>query len=84
MHRLSGGHIVRTTLNIDDDVLDAARTIAWQRGVAVGRAISELARQALSHQSAAPTRNGVPLFPVQPGAGIVTSETVRAFLDEAP
>lgn len=38
---------VRTTLTLDDDVLDAARRIAESDGRPLGRVVSELARQAL-------------------------------------
>jgi hypothetical protein len=75
---------MRTTLDIDDDVLLAARELARQRGVSMGKALSDLVRQALSRQDASPTRNGVPLFPRRPGAGIVTLELVNQLRDEAP
>ena len=67
---------MRTTLDIEEDVLFAAKEIARQRGLSTGKVLSDLARQALSRHDAATTRNGVPLFPVQPGARIVTSELV--------
>jgi hypothetical protein len=47
-------------LEIEADVLLAAREVARQRGVSMGKALSHLARQALSHQDASTTRNGVP------------------------
>lgn len=75
---------VRTTLDLEEDVLLAARSIAQQRGVSIGKVLSELARQALSHREESSTRNGVPLFPVQPKAGIVTLELVNRLRDEAP
>ena len=39
---------MRTTLQLDDDVLAAARVLARQRRRSVGDVISDLARQALS------------------------------------
>ena len=38
---------MRTTLNIDDEILDAARSIAEERNLSVGAALSELARRGL-------------------------------------
>jgi len=75
---------MRTTLNIDDDVLRAAKEIAKLRGNTAGAILSELARESLERDRAAPTlevRNGVPLLPARPGVGIVTPEAVRS-LDE--
>lgn len=40
--------VMRTTLEIDDTVLAAARSLARSRGISVGAAISELARRGLS------------------------------------
>jgi len=77
--------IMRTTLNIDDDVLRAVKEIARLRGNTAGAILSELAREGLERdrpKRAAETRNGVPLLPTRPGVGIVTPEAVRG-LDEA-
>jgi hypothetical protein len=75
---------MRTTLDIEEDVMLAARELARQRGVSLGKVFSDLARQALAHQEAGEVRNGVPLFPVQPGAVLVTLELVNRLRDEAP
>jgi hypothetical protein len=69
---------MRTTLNIDEDVLWAAREMAAVRGTSTGRALSELARQALSPSDGEPAaRNGVPLLPKRPGERPVSMEVVR-------
>jgi hypothetical protein len=73
---------MQMTVDLEDDVFFAAEEIARQRGVSIGKVLSDLARQALSHQTAASTRNGVPLFPIQPGAGVVTAELVNQLRDE--
>ena len=75
---------MRTTVNIDDDVLLAAKELARQRGVATGQVLSDLARRALSGVPQVTMRNGVPVLPVQPGAGVVTPELVKRLLDEGP
>ncbi len=68
---------MRTTLNIDDDVLQAAKERAASKRISIGKAISELARHALNHPAETALRNGLPLFPVQPAAGRVTLELVN-------
>jgi hypothetical protein len=73
---------LRTTLDIEEDVLHAAKEIARQRGVTVGKVVSDLARQALTRKSTLSTRNGLPLFPVQPDAGVVSLELVNLLRDE--
>ena len=75
---------MRTTLNIDEDVLLAAKGIAAQRGVSMGKVLSDLVRQALNRNVDLATRNGVPLFPCQPDAGIVTMELINRLRDEIP
>jgi hypothetical protein len=75
---------MRTTLDIEDDVLSAAKDIARRRGVSIGRVLSELARRALTERTTGVTRDGLPLFPIQPDAGIVTLELVNQLRDEAP
>jgi hypothetical protein len=72
---------MRTTLNIDDDVLRAAKELARLRGNTAGAILSELARESLGRQRPSGServRNGVPMLPPRPGAGIVTPEGVRA------
>jgi hypothetical protein len=54
---------MRTTLDIDDDVLQAAKEIAANRETTAGRVLSELARKALEPGRAPRLRNGVPLMP---------------------
>ncbi len=75
---------MRTTLDVEEDVLLAAREIAKRRGVTVGKALSDLARQALTRETAVTTRHGLPVFPVQPNAAVVTLELVNRLRDEAP
>jgi hypothetical protein len=41
-----------------------------------------LARQALTREVAETTRNGLPVFPIQSNAGIVTLELVNQLRDE--
>lgn len=75
---------MRTTLDLDEDVLLAAKELASRQHISLGKALSELARRALLRQDAAQARNGVPLFPVSPDAQVVTLELVNQLRDEAP
>ena len=53
---------MRTTLVLDDEVHCAARELARQQGVTIGRVISKLVRQSLAAMAALEERNGFPLF----------------------
>jgi hypothetical protein len=73
---------LRTTLDIDEDVMNLARVLAREKEQSIGRVISDLARRGIH---AVPTadaavRNGVPLLGRRAGV-VVTSEDVRALLD---
>jgi len=75
--------VMRTTLDIDDDVLNAAKELAALRKTSAGSVLSELARQALRGKDGDRTmRNGVPLLPPCDGARPVSSEDVERMLEE--
>jgi hypothetical protein len=74
---------MRTTLDIDEDVLETAKELAARRGTTAGRVLSELARSALApRDGASRTRNGVPILPRRKPAGLVTSAIVNRLRDE--
>ena len=75
---------MQTTIDLEGDVFRAVEEIAQQRGVSIGKVLSDLARQALTRQGVAMIRNGVPLFPIQPNADVVTMELVNQLRDETP
>ncbi len=54
---------MRTTVDIDSDVLEAAKELAAHRGTTAGKVLSELARKALASKSRVTLPNGVPLLP---------------------
>lgn len=58
---------MRTTLDVEGDVLDAARALAVARGVSVGAALSELARRGVAARTPLSARNGFPVFTVPAG-----------------
>ena len=73
---------MRTTVDIDDDVLQAAKELAAARGKSAGQILSELARKALQPSEHLGIRNGVPILPRRPGAPILTVERVNELLEE--
>ena len=79
---------MRTTLQLDDDVLAAARVLARQRRRSVGDVISDLARQALSGavdrvaQNVLEQRSGLPQLPLKASGGVVDLERVNQLRDE--
>ncbi len=77
---------MRTTLDIEEDVLLAVKDRVARTGSTAGRVVSDLLRQALraGERPAAKRRNGVPLFPAKPGGALVTMELVNRLRDEAP
>jgi hypothetical protein len=75
---------MRTTLNIDGDVLRAAKELARLEGRTIGEVVSDLARETLRRDRPAPEarlRNGVPLLSDRPGAGLVTPDVVQRFAE---
>jgi hypothetical protein len=81
---------VRTTLDIEDDVLAAAKELARRHGTSAGQMVSRLLRAALngtgvSAQAQAveePAIAGFRLFPAL-GARVVTNEAIDQLRDEA-
>jgi hypothetical protein len=75
---------MRTTLDIDDDVLAAARELAFGQKTTAGKVISDLARKALTEPTSnkATWQNGVLVLPKR--GGIVTNELVDRLAEEEP
>lgn len=79
---------MRTTLDIDDDLLQASKELAQHEGTTAGVIVSRLLRQALT-AGAGPTAStataGLPgfrPFAAKPGA-VVTDEMVNRLRDQA-
>ena len=73
--------MVRTTLEIDDDVVAAARELAAEERRSLGSVISELARRGLT-PARVEASDGMPVIRVPPGTPPITAEMVRRALDE--
>ena len=75
---------VRTTLDIDEDILQAAKELGTLRGTSAGKVLSDLARRGLEREAPeVPVRNGVPLMPRQAtGTPRMTLRRVNELRDE--
>jgi hypothetical protein len=74
---------MRTTLDIDEDVLQAIKEIALNRGSTAGRILSDLARRALEPAESPLVRSGVPLLSRSPaGSPKPTMDLVNRLRDE--
>ena len=76
---------MRTTLNIDSDVVHAAKSIARARSVSLGQVVTELIRKGLKEESrpASYAENGFPVFNTSQDAAPITLEDVKRAEDEA-
>lgn len=72
---------MRTTLTLDDDVLEAARDIAAARGQSLGAVVSELARRSLKPATWQYV-DGLPTFIVPGDSPGFTEEDVARGLDD--
>ena len=68
---------MRTTLSLDDDVLDLARAYAENRSLALGKAVSELVRKGLKAPTATRMENGFLVFDVPADSPPVTSARIK-------
>ena len=78
---------MRTTLDIDDDILQAAKELAAKEKSTASAVISRLARKGLLSPgsqiqvSKTEIRNGVPVFPARSNE-VVTLDLVERLMDE--
>lgn len=73
---------MRTTLEIDDSVLAAARVLAGQRGISLGAAVSEYARRGLQAATDVTPRSGFPVFGPAADGHQITDELVGEHRDD--
>ena len=74
---------MRTTLDISEDLLRTAKSIAAERKCSIGKVISDLAQRGLEPPPAADyeTRNGIRLLARRKNGPVVTSELVKELLE---
>jgi hypothetical protein len=73
---------MRTTVQIDDDVFNAAKELARIQTKPLGRVISELARKGLRPTPQVASSNGFPVFVVATDLPLIGEETVRTALED--
>ena len=79
---------MRTTLDLDNDVLSAAKEIARRQHKTAGQVVSELIRQALNsnyHSSDSSVNENAPSYgfkPLPSRGGVVTNSAIDALRDE--
>lgn len=76
---------MRTTIDIDDDLLVAVKEMARRQGRSAGAVISDLARRSLQVQVDAPVGEGLGFATIPQRAGVVVSAAlVDQILEEIP
>jgi hypothetical protein len=73
--------MMRTTVNLPDEVSDLVRAVAEAKGISLGDAIAELVRRGLT-PTAAPRDGAFPSFAVPADAQPITLEQTLAAEDE--
>ena len=73
---------MRTTLNLDDDVLQMVREYSEARSLALGKAASELVRKGFATPTPTHMVNGVVVFDLPPESPAVTTEQIKAIESE--
>ena len=73
---------VRTTLDLDDDVLAAAKAIARRERRTAGEVVSELARRSLTARRSTPQAEFLGFRPLSADGNVVTNDAVNGLRDE--
>jgi hypothetical protein len=73
---------MRTTLHLDDDIYEAAQSLAKAEGKRVGAVISRLARQGLAPRARTAKKGGFPVFVVEKEVPPITPEMVNRALED--
>ena len=74
--------MMRTTVNLPDDVLRAARSLADLKGISLGAALADLARAGLKPPARVNIRKAFPCFVQPEGARPITLEHTLEAEDE--
>lgn len=73
---------MRTTVDIDDDLVRAVKQLAAAEGSTMGLVLSRLVRRGLEPPPQKyEIRNGVPVIPAEPGEPPLTMDIVNALRD---
>ena len=75
---------MRTTLRLEEDVLEMARCHARRHRITLGKAISDLARKGARRPLETADRSGLKVARLPEDSPAVVSEQVAKMLDEIP
>ena len=73
---------MRTTLDLDEDLLLVTKQISQQKQLSMGRVVSQLLRKALEPAVPCRMRNGIPVFSARPGAVKPDLELINRLRDD--
>ena len=68
---------MRTTLTLDDDILELAARQSKLRGISLGKTVSDLVRRGLNAPTQAEDKEGLVVFRLPADSPKVTTEDVR-------
>ena len=71
---------MRTTITLDDDVFEAAQTLARGSGRQLGKVVSQLARRGLRAQADVSTKNRLPVFRVPADSQVIPGSRAGVLL----
>jgi len=74
--------MMRTTVNLPDDIYEVARSVANARKISLGNAIADLVRQGLKPSRTSARRGAFPSFSIPADARPITLEQTLAAEDE--
>ncbi|MFZ0310831.1 MAG: hypothetical protein WCA76_08500 [Candidatus Sulfotelmatobacter sp.] len=73
---------MRTTLNLDDDVVGQLKAFAESRSMALGKAASDLMRRGLNAKVETRLVNGIHVVVLPPDSPKISSEKVKRLLED--
>jgi hypothetical protein len=73
---------VRTTLSLDDDVVEIAKDYAAVKNLSLGAAVSDLVRKGIEAPLRVRLVNGLYVADLPPDSPVVTAERVKELMDE--
>jgi predicted XRE-type DNA-binding protein len=73
---------MRTTLAIDDDILEQVKEYAEQRNLSMSKAASDLIRRGISRPAPTHMENGLRVFSRSADSPLITTELIRTLESE--
>jgi hypothetical protein len=74
--------MMRTTINLPEDVYEAARSVAAVKDISLGDALAELVRQGLRPPMRMEMKNGIPMVVLPKDSPLITLEHTLAIEDD--